>query len=268
MSKAAASPKFTILTAARNAADGLAATAASLREQRFKDLEWVVIDGASLDDTRQRIETFDGLDIIFVSEPDTGIYSALNKGLALVRGQWLLILGAGDALCDGDVLATVAEHLDSLPGEITTAYGFVAVHDPATGKVERVWDRTWEGLDGPWGGGRPKLPCHQGVFQRSDLFVRDGFRFDERCRISADNEILLREFAAGRGRKLDVMVARFEAGGTSAQERNRLRMVWESVRINWKLGIFWRRPFYQAAVLAWNALQHAVLRVRRRSAAN
>lgn len=260
MSNAAASPKFTILTAAYNAADALAVTAASLRAQRLKDFEWVVVDGASRDHTRSVIERTDDLAIEFASEPDDGIYNALNKGLARVRGQWLLILGAGDALCDENVLANVAALLDELPDRVTTAYGSVAVYDPVTGSVERVWDRTWEGLDGPWGGGRPKLPCHQGVFQRSGLFVRDGFRFDERCRISADNEILLREFAAGRGRKLDVMVARFEAGGTSAQERNRLRMVWESVRINWKLGIFWRRPFYQVAVLAWNALQHALRR--------
>ena len=90
------------------------------------------------------------------------------------------------------------------------------------------------------------------------------FRFDERCRISADNETLLRELLAGRGAKLHVMVARFEAGGISAQPGNRLRMVSESVWINWKLGSFRKRPVYQLAVLAQNALRHAALVLRGR----
>lgn len=255
MSNAAPSPKFTILTAAYNAAEALGVTAASLRTQRLRDFEWVIVDGASRDGTRGLIERIDDLVIDFISEPDAGIYNALNKGLTRVRGQWLLILGAGDALCDENVLANVAALLDALPEGVTTAYGSVTVYDPMTGSVDRLWDRTWEGLDGPWGAGRPKLPCHQGVFQRAELFGRDGFRFDERCRISADNEILLREFIAGRGRKMDVMVAKFSTGGISDQPGNRLRMVFESVRINWRLGIFWRRPFYQLAVLVWNALQ-------------
>jgi hypothetical protein len=58
------------------------------------------------------------------------------------------------------------------------------------------------------------------------------------------------------------MVARFEAGGISAQPENRLRMVSESVYINWKLGIFWARPFYQLAVLAVNTIMHSARRLR------
>jgi hypothetical protein len=61
---------------------------------------------------------------------------------------------------------------------------------------------------------------------------------------------------AGRSKKLDIMVARFDADGISSQPRNRLRMVSESVYINWKLGIFHTRPVYQVAVLLVNALLH------------
>ena len=99
----------------------------------------------------------------------------------------------------------------------------------------------------------------QGIFHGVRVF--DGFRFDRRCRISADNEILLRELLAGRGAKLELMVARFEAGGVSAQPANRLRMVCESIYINWKLGIFRCRPLYQIAVLALNAMIHLARRL-------
>jgi hypothetical protein len=117
-------------------------------------------------------------------------------------------------------------------------------------------------LVGPWGGAGPKLPCQPGVFQRASVF--DGFRFDETCRIAADGEIMLRELLGGRSRSLDFMVSRFEAGGISDKPENRLRMVAENIRVNWRVGIFWKRPVYQLAVLARNALAHVLLRSPRR----
>jgi glycosyltransferase involved in cell wall biosynthesis len=255
MSRTGPSPKFTILTATYNAAGALGATARSLRMQTYRDFEWIVIDGASRDDTRQRVASFGDLVTTFVCEPDTGIFNALNKGLSLLRGQWLLILGAGDCLFDPDVLGRVSAFVDDLPPGVTTAYGSVVVYDLATGGARRTLDRPWEGLDGPWGGGRPKHPCHQGVFQRSALFADGAFRFDERCRITADTEVILRELMAGRSRKMDLTVALFEDTGTSERPENRLRLVAESVYITWKLGIF-RRWLYQLAALAWSAAFH------------
>lgn len=223
-------------------------------QQTCRDFEWIVMDAASKDGTAQVARSFGDLVTQLVSERDSGIYDAWNKALPRVRGQWVLFLGAGDSLYAPDVLERVSAALDRLPQDITTAYGDVTVFDAVTGVDTRVRSHVFQGLDGPWCGGRPLLPCHQGVFQRARVF--DGFRFDQRCRISADNEALLRELLAGRGTKLDLMVARFETGGISAQPGNRLRMVSESVYINWKLGLFWNRPLYQLAVLAINALLH------------
>lgn len=254
-------PKFSIITATYNAGSALSKTAESLRRQTFTGFEWVIIDGGSNDGTIARVQEFGGLVSEFVSEFDTGIYCALNKGLDRVRGEWVLILGAGDELAEPEVLSRVAPILDALLGSISTVYGSVMVHDAISGQVLRHWDRTWQGLEGPWGGGRPKLPCHQGVFQRASLF-KDGFRFDERCKISADNEILLRELIAGRGVKINMVISRFDFAGVSADSRNRLRMIGESIWINWKLGIFRVRPIYQVAALMRNALAH-MLRVAR-----
>lgn len=252
--RAGGTPRFSIITSTFNAAAALPSTARSLAAQTCRDFEWIVMDGASRDDTIAVARGFGDLVTELVSEPDTGIYNAWNKALPRLRGEWVLFLGAGDALFAPDTLERVAAQLDALAPGITTAYGDVTVFDPATGQDMRVRNHVFQGLRGPWGGGRPLLPCHQGVFQHRRVF--EGFRFDERCRISADNETLLRELLAGRGEKIDVMVARFEAGGISAVPANRLRMVSESVWINWKLGIFRKRPVYQLAVLALNAVQH------------
>lgn len=254
-------PRFTIVTSTFNAADALATTARSLQIQTCRDFEWLVIDGGSTDATVPTARSFGNLVTVLVSEKDTGIYNAWNKALPLIRGEWVLFLGAGDALFAPDTLAEVAGLLGGFGPETTTAYGKVTVADTAAGVDLRVRDPAWRGVRGPWGGGRPLLPCHQGVFQRASVFR--GFRFDERCRISADNEVLLRELLAGRGAKLDVMVARFEGAGISSKPKHRLRMVSESVYINWKLGIFRARPVYQLAVLALNAAKHSLLLLSR-----
>lgn len=249
-------PRFTIVTSTFNAARALELTARSLRAQTCRDFEWLVIDGASTDDTVAVARSFGDLVSVLVSEKDSGIYNAWNKALPLIRGQWVLFLGAGDTLYEPRTLEAVATLLDGFSPATTTAYGSVTVADTGAGKDLRTRVPEWRGLDGPWGGGRPLLPCHQGVFQRAGVFK--GFRFDERCRISADNEVLLRELVAGRGAKLDMMVARFEADGISSKRANRLRMVSESIYINWKIGIFRARPIYQLAVLAVNTVQHAL----------
>lgn len=250
-------PRFTIVTSTFNAGQALATTARSLQVQTCRSFEWLVMDGASTDDTVAVAESFADIVTVLVSEKDTGIYNAWNKALPLIRGEWVVFLGAGDALYAPETLEKVATALDDLGPDTTTAYGIVTVADTEAGIDLRVRDPVWRGLRGPWGGGRPLLPCHQGVFQRASVF--QDFRFDERCRISADNEVLLRELVVGRGTKLEVMVARFEGAGISSKPENRLRMVSESVYINWKLGIFRARPIYQLAVLALNAVQHGLL---------
>jgi glycosyltransferase involved in cell wall biosynthesis len=252
--RALPNPQFSIVTSTFNVGGALSITAQSLAAQTCRSFEWLIVDGASTDETLAVARGYGNLVTHLLSEPDTGIYNAWNKLLPRLRGQWVLFLGAGDSLYAADTLEKVANELVHLPSNITTVCGDVTFFDAVTGSDLRIGAQTWEGLSGTWAAGRPKLPSHQGVFQRTSLFEK--FRFDERCRISADNEILLRELLAGRGVKLDVMIARFDASGVSAQARNRLRMVSETVYINWKVGIFHVRPIYQVAVVLVNALLH------------
>jgi len=250
-------PLFTIVTSTYNAAGLLASTARSLDSQDFRSFEWLIIDGASSDGTVALAQGFGELVTLLVSEPDQGIYSAWNKALSHIRGEWVLFLGAGDLLLDAGVLGRIAALLPDVPPRATLAYGDVLYFLDDPEQPSRLRNETWAGLRGPWVGGRPVLPCHQGVFHRASLF-REGFSFDPRLKISGDNEILLRELVQGRGHKLDLLVSRFHADGLSAQRDKRLRMIAESVYINWKLGIFWKRPFYQLYMLAGNSLRHAL----------
>lgn len=92
---------FSIVTITRNNLAGLKTTAASLENQNCRDFEWIVIDGDSCDGTKGYLPS---LPAISLSEPDRGIYDAMNKGIDRARGDYLIFLNAGDALAAPDVL--------------------------------------------------------------------------------------------------------------------------------------------------------------------
>lgn len=96
VSRAKMAPRFSIITATFNSGELFGRTADSLRSQRFRDFEWIVIDGASRDDTVARIQALAGEISFWVSEKDRGISEAWNKGLAKARGEYVLFLNAGD----------------------------------------------------------------------------------------------------------------------------------------------------------------------------
>jgi hypothetical protein len=251
--------KFTIITSTYNVADDLVHTAKSLAEQRCRDFQWIIADGASTDGTVDVARGFGSLVSTLDSTPDSGIYNAWNRVLPQIKGDWVLFLGAGDALADAGVLERASQCIANADPASTLVYGSVVMVEAPQELSGVVSDYTWGGLDGPWTLGRPKLPCHQGVFHRASLFS-DGFRFDERLKICADSELLLREFCRGRGERIDLCVSRFLRGGISTRRLSRLRVVSECIFITMKIGIFWKRPIYQVAVLASNLGKYIIRR--------
>lgn len=241
--------KFSIITASRNAADELLRTAHSIASQSYRNFEWIIVDGASTDGTSASIKNFFPEFLgNFLSEPDSGIYNALNKGISRISGDWVIFLGAGDELYASDTLEVLSIILSGVGAEKNLVYGVVHEVDGRNNIVLKVRDECWMGLDGPWVIGRPVLPCHQGVLHRARIFA-EGFRFNERLKIASDNEVLLVEFIAGRGYKIDQVVAKYLRGGVSSTAANRVRMIYECIVVNWRVGIFWKKPIYQIIVL-------------------
>ncbi len=106
-------PRVSIITVVRNDAPGLACTLASVVAQDYADRQVVVIDGGSTDETletlRQHAVTINTL----VSEPDEGIYHAMNKGVSLADGEWLLFMNAGDEFAGADALSSAVAAIGS-----------------------------------------------------------------------------------------------------------------------------------------------------------
>lgn len=102
--------KLSIITVNLNNRDGLQKTIDSVISQTFKDFEWIVIDGGSTDGSKELIEQCADHFAYWVSEPDKGIYNAMNKGIKVARGEYLQFLNSGDWLCDETALERCFSH--------------------------------------------------------------------------------------------------------------------------------------------------------------
>ena len=100
-------PLVTVITVCRNAIDPLRKTMESVGGQTYENLEYLVDDGASTDGTPEMLAGYAGRLARYVSEPDGGIYDAMNKGAAMATGEWLIFMNAGDVFAAPDVLSRV-----------------------------------------------------------------------------------------------------------------------------------------------------------------
>ena len=102
-------PLISIVTITYNAANELIPTMKSVREQTEKDFEHLIIDGASKDNTLEIARKYASPSLKILSEPDKGLYDAMNKGLHMAKGKYVLFLNAGDAFHSKDILKKYAE---------------------------------------------------------------------------------------------------------------------------------------------------------------
>ena len=102
--------KLSIITVNLNNCEGLQKTIDSVVAQTFRDFEWIVIDGGSTDGSKELIEQYSDYFAYWVSEPDKGIYNAMNKGIKVAKGEYLQFLNSGDWLCNETALASSFAH--------------------------------------------------------------------------------------------------------------------------------------------------------------
>ncbi|MGL5637387.1 MAG: glycosyltransferase, partial [Bacteroidales bacterium] len=98
-------PLFSIITVTYNAGNLLIPTMDSISAQTYKDYEYIIVDGCSKDHTLSLIESRKREITTFLSEPDKGIYDAMNKALRLATGEYILFMNAGDTLHSADTLS-------------------------------------------------------------------------------------------------------------------------------------------------------------------
>jgi len=203
-------PLISVITPTFNSGAKIAATVASVLSQGKGLYEFLVIDGGSTDDTLAHLRA-QGAALRYLSEPDGGIYDAMNKGIRLTSGEFLYFLGAGDRLLPG-VLEAVAAEIRKLPGQGQTSRATLFY-----GNVDRSgYSRPYDGRFNRFKLLRRNI-CHQAIFYQRSVFERQGF-YNTRYRSLADWEFNIRCFndRGIRKRYIPVQVADYEAGGKSA----------------------------------------------------
>lgn len=232
--------KISIITATFNSENSLKATLNSLFNQDYNNIESIIIDGNSTDSTLGIVERFHNKskNIKLISEPDDGIYDALNKGLALATGDLIGFVHSDDLLASSEVISELVseiqnENLDGVYGDLQY------VDKENTNKIIRFW-KSCEFkpnlLREGW------MPPHPTLFLKKEVYEKYGL-FDLSFNISADYDFMLRvlndsELKFGY---LPKVITKMRVGGTSNRSLENIikktREDYRAIKIN-KIGNF------------------------------
>lgn len=195
--------KLSIITVNLNNRNGLQKTIDSVVSQTFRDFEWIVIDGGSTDGSKELIEHYADHFAYWVSEPDKGIYNAMNKGIKVAKGDYLQFLNSGDILHSNHVFEDVG--IEGFTVDVIS--GLTRRMDNGQNLIDHednlVLQLLWISLN------------HQGTFIKREVF--ENFQYDERFRIVSDWKFWWDSIVFGERsfKRIDTVVADVEVGGVS-----------------------------------------------------
>ena len=165
--------KFSIITVCYNNRDGLEKTIKSVICQTYKDYEFIVIDGGSKDGTKELLEQYDDQIDYWCSEPDKGIYNAMNKGVTHVHGDYAIFMNSGDFFFNNDVLKNIARidtNADIIAGNVKRIGSEKPLHPHLNSIFEQLYRNTLN---------------HQGSFIKKELLLKFPYE-EESLRIVSD----------------------------------------------------------------------------------
>jgi len=211
--------KISIITAVYNREATVAEAIESVARQSYSGIEHLIIDGASSDGTLAAIEPYHRPTMRVVSEPDKGIYDALNKGLAMATGEIAGLVHSDDFLAHDRVIEQVmAAFADPAVDAVYGDLDYVSAANPET--IVRRWKA---GAFSPAMLRRGWMPPHPALFVRRRLWEQHGM-FDTRYRIAADYDAILRWFGSGTicAVYLPQVLVKMRTGGASNRSLGRI----------------------------------------------
>lgn len=213
--------KVSIITACYNSAAFIQHAITSVASQSYQSIEHIIVDGGSTDGTLEIINQYRPFFSHIISEPDKGMYDAMNKGIAKASGEVVGILNADDFYSNCDVIAQIAALFED--NSVDTCYGDLEYVDTFnTTKICRYWISGYYRAERFYNGW---MPPHPTFFARRSLYERHGI-FNLELGSSADYELMLR-FLLRYGAKTayipDVLVKMRTGGVSNVSLKNRLR---------------------------------------------
>lgn len=207
-------PKITVITVCLNSVTTITKTLNSVLNQSYNNIEYIVIDGGSTDGTLDILQSYESKIDILISEPDDGLYFALNKGIGIASGEIISILHSDDYFYDENVIEDVENRFQNNT-QIEAVITNLQVANQKTGQIVRNISsggfKTWHLVLG-------LMPAHCATFLKREVYDRHGV-FDVRYPIAADFDFFVRIFLGYNTKYIafDRMTIDMKTGGLSSR---------------------------------------------------
>lgn len=203
-------PRISVITIALNGEDEIERTIKAVLRQTYKNVEYIIIDGSSKDGTMDIVKSYESQITRIISEPDTGIYNAMNKGLKIATGDYIYFANCGDEIAGANVLENIANAIcaeqewpDMLYGDYRERKDGVA--GPIIPNRSHKW--AWYGM----------FASHQSTFCNMETIRKYNIWFDETYKIAADYKFLLTMLKYGKYfLRLPICISVFNMNGISS----------------------------------------------------
>ena len=221
-------PKVSIITVVYNDVHNISRTVESIIGQSYSNLEYIVIDGDSVDGTKDVVKTYLSSIDVYISEDDNGIYDAMNKGVSLSSGDWILFMSSGDVFYNGDVVSNI--FCTSIPLASSLIYG-----DTIFRYDEKDVLTTYNSKKYKKNSLYKYMPsCHQSIFCRREYLQR--LQFDTRYHIAADFDFFYRLHKINSNYFYVPIIISIYDASQGLSSRNKLRCYKEIMKI--------KEPYY------------------------
>jgi putative colanic acid biosynthesis glycosyltransferase len=213
--------QFSVITVCWNDLSGLKLTYNSLYSQTYEDFEWVVVDGNSTDGTQEWLQQLNADKLSWSSEPDKGIFDAMNKGISKAKGDYLIFLNSFDELAEKDILERVHKRINESTSKLEFVYGdSIDITSQGTPLYRKSKDfkTLWRGM----------FTQHQSMF-----FINNpSITYSDDYKLTADYAYIgtyLKDLKDEAVAYIDAPVCKFKLGGTN--ELSRYRALKEDLHI-------------------------------------
>ena len=197
--------KITIITVVYNDVNHIEDTIKSVLSQNYQNIEYIIIDGSSTDGTMEICRKYENKIAKLISEPDSGIYNAMNKGIKLASGKWLFFLNSGDVFYNENIINEIFQtnsYADIIYGKAIKDNGQICYYPNKISTFMFLLER---------------MICHQAIFANIDTFENN--YFDENYRIIADRIWLYNCYKKHkRFQKKNIIISKYDTNGISSNQ--------------------------------------------------
>lgn len=241
--------KISIITVCYNSANTIEKTIHSVGNQTYCNIEYIIVDGGSSDGTLEILDKNSDVITIWISEPDKGLYDAMNKGIAMATGDLVGILNSDDTFKSNTVLEELAEFHTS--NRIDASIGNIIQHNDNNEIIRLYSSKNWKPEKLSVG----FMPPHPSIFFKRDLFDKYGL-YDLSFKIGSDYELITRFFLKNRisWKYSGITTTSMLVGGVSSSGYSSYKLITQEIKKALKMNGVSFSPWIINSRFAWKII--------------